>query len=582
MPEFSDIPKVIDIASATDKGITNLVRKIGISGRSSLFKFVADIETDLDFDCVIKFWNNDFEVSSGTTSFGVGERKVVLFEDWVFCGNEDFFYVTLEITDWKTNTDIELTLYSSMIVRGYDGLVLNAGGTLLYSEPVHDEGVMFDLVDNVPINNDQYNEYSDIMEKRSIQGHVIREKVEGEYARGFVDGDYRSYNMYGDSIQVLKFVCNNSINKESVQVSYDAMTNDLTCTTGLGVDVIGYAGPEIYKFEIVSGGDQQNIDVWVDLDNSIKAGYPGIDPVSTTVVKKYLKGSAIETAGLEVVSRTPALFSCYRAVNKSVFSEELNFSYNVGFNRWEATLTYAAVVDQNYSLLQGGGIPIPDNVWEFLDELTIYINNVDFDGSLVYVFEYAIDIHAIFEMNLADFSSVDEMYLLPFIDIFSKRASLVKEINFEEVVPFTTTGIGKLKFFSNGDSSDVIVKRIRRAIEETLPPSAILNFVEDMITIDGRYYSSDSSYIVSYIGLVANPQRVANEYVTFRYQKEDLSWSGWEYWDGRSLMPWKYFEATVKQVGKIQIRVDITASEDFVIVRNVGLVLVSLRAGELK
>jgi len=581
MPIFSDTPKVVNLSSATDKGTTNLVRSLGVAKVSSLMKFVADVETDLDFDCVIKFWNADFTVQSGTISFAIGERKIISFEDWVFCGINDYFYVTIEVIDWKGNTDIVLTIYSSMLDKEYNRLLMNENGTVLYSKPAHDTGMIIDLIDSEQILDDQYNEYSDVLERRVIQAHTIREKVDHGYPRAFIDGDFRVFNDQGDSMQVTQFEWDSYGDYDTIDVSYNVGTNDITCTTLLGSDTEQYVGPQMYDFTITSGGDEQRIKVWADFEKSSDPGPISIGSISTVVVKKFLKGSVTEWAGLDSVVRAPTLFNHYRPVEKSMYSETLSFVWNIGMNRWEATLTYAAVVDKNYCLLKASEVPVPDDLWDFDGDQLIYMDNVDYDSSAVYEFEYRLDIHIVHEVDLTAFIGLSEMYMLPFTDIFRKRLSSVAEIDFEENVAFNNIGSGVLRYFSNENTDDVSIRRIRGVTEVLLPPSAVLELDENIIRIDSSYFSTDSTYIVRYKGVVAMPSSVASVDATYRYQKEDLSWSAWIDWDGRSLVPWKYFDVTVKQVQKIQLRADIFTEDDTVFVRDGGVIVLSLRAGEL-
>jgi hypothetical protein len=586
VPLYSDTPKVITISSVTDTGITVLVRHLGILRWSSLWKFVGDIEVDADnnfsFDCVIKFWNNDFSVQSSTITFTDLQRKIITFEDFVFCGNEDKFYVTIEVTDWNGNTSIEFTIHNSYLVKGLDSLLINDNGNLLRDEHNYNSSLVLDLIDaefDSDFGTPSYEALADSLSRDLIQGHLAINKIDNAYPRAFADGNFRVFNNEGDSMIVVSFDHNNGIDTETINVTYLTGTDEVKVTTSLGDDTLSYTGPDFYNFQITSGGDIEDIKVWVDVEKSADPGPVNIDDIDTTVVRKYLKGSLVAQNGFNFIDRGEDWFDHYRPKELSRFEETLTFSF-VGPD-WEAALTYDAIEDKDLCLLLRDGIPIPDTFWDFVDSDMISLDNAEFDSTATYIFRYKLDISMTMEIDISGYTGIDEFYLLPLVDIFNPNRSLTGEVDIEETVNFDSAGDGTLNFFSNERIEDVEIRRVDVDRIFVLPADGIVELINDTIRINPFYYSGTSYYVVSYKGLLADVDSYADVIISWQYQKEDTTWSSFVEWDRRTLVPHRYFETTVKNVQKIRLRAKVNTENELLFLRGMGLVFVSLRAGEI-
>ena len=588
MPTYNDNPITIDLVQGTHAGASILIRSLGISKYSSLLEFVADIENKSvgSFDCKVKYWRpielgNPFEVESETFSFSISERKTITFEDWIFCGlTTDFFYATIEITSWPGAT-LSFDINNSYLVRSYDSLMLNLNGNLLRSESAYNSGVLLDIIDGELIRDTDYINVVNEFINRSVGVHLIKDTITGVYPRSFVDGDFRVFNSEGDSMQLVSFDHDDSIALEGITVTFLTGTTEIMCMTNLGYTNLDYDGPDFYDFEITDGNDTEEIQVWVDVEKSADAGAISISDIHTTAVRKYIEGSLIEQKGFELVTRTNAWMNYYKPVDKSIYVEELDFTQN-GLV-WEATLSYDAIITtKDDCLLTRNSIPIPDDYWDFVDGTTIQLINAEYDSTATYEFEYSLDQYFIYEIDLTDYQSINEMYLLPFIDWFTARNSRVSEVPVTEGVVFDSTGLGYLKYYSNEEISEIVVTKIMSTGEEILPASAIVALSEDTIQLAPYYYDSRAMYIVSYTALMADPHRFCNPTIYWQYQKVDSSWSDFVEWDERTLVPWKYFDSIVRDISKIRVKLLIEDLESLLIfVRGVGLIVLSLREGEL-
>lgn len=584
MPIYLDTPKTLTITQGVEKGVTNLVRGMGIAKRAKLIDFVVDLESVEACSVFLRCWNEDFsELSAIATVFAAGQRKLLKYRSWVFCGDHDYFYVHVGVKSWAGNPTLTWTIHQSFVTQPTDSLAINDGGNVLYSKPAYETGVVIDRIDSIPIRDSQYELYQKEMEDLVLQTHSIREKESGVYPRAFVDGEFRVFNDLGDSMIIASFDWNTVGDTDTVLVQYVALGNKIRCTTGLGLAEIVYAGAGYYTFSIVSGPDEQTVKVWVDLEKSLGAGSIYIDDISTVVVKKYLAGSLSSVVGFNEVVRDPTIFSHYRTDSRSDYSEVVSFVWNGGTSRWEASLSKTAVVDKTLSLLKGGGIAIPDTLWDYDTGDLIWMLNADYDSSLVYELVYRLDQTMIYEIDLTPFSSIVEFYLLPLIDIFSTRNSAVDGHSFTENVPISANGRGKLRYFSNEVVNDVVIERIQGATSRLIPTTGIVLLSEDNIGIDPAYYSDDSTYMVTYMGMIANSGKDAEKKVYWRYRKVAGSvWSSWVEWNGRDLVPWKYHDGTsVQDIDKVQIKVEVYAQNDIVFLRGAGLVVLSTYAGEL-
>jgi len=509
------------------------------------------------YECsgVVKFWNEDFSVSSDSISFMGGERKIITFENWVIT-NRNYFYITIEMLDWGGVDNIELKLYNDYLVKPFGDLIMSNSGIVLSGDWSYYYGAYIDSYDKEDLGLEEFvDNFLDIQ----VPNHCVRIERFNDFV---FYGRYRVFNRNGKGLMVVDYDSNFDCD-DSIQVLLPD-DNTLRVVSGSIVVDLDYTGADFYEFNCDYGNNNyRKLKVWAD----VSSGWT--DSLLFYTMRKFVSYTNTDFVNFSAGERGIQADSV-----SIVVSENLNFVWDSVLGKWKASLPFIAdILKLDKCLLTANDIPIPQSYWSFYDESTILLSDDEYDSEAKYVFSYPIVLKADYVIDLPTSGlSSGELFLYPIVQDYMKAEVNFVEVDMEESVSFDSNGVGYLSYYSNDIVSDVSIRRISVNEDIILPFSSILDLSGNKLVITISSLREGSLFVVSYKALVPVIESDFNKIVNYYYLKGD----SWELIDG--FIPIYYISNGSKvlvEKAKIEIIIeDLRDVEDYVI-KNVGLLILN-------
>ena len=651
MPVLDDTSRDFSVASATDKGISILVRRLGLAhwcGRHTFRTRIISLSAS-SFDIQIHFWVRnestsvlEFKRSSSPITITSVTDTVISFTDYVL-SPYDYFFVSIEVVDFGILTDADFRLQGCYLSSPNSPLIMQRNGLLLDNESMFNVGYVDRIFQDSVLRRNVYGEtltvasssphiadldYASDQDKdhtvvyengtpmlgteynfnsatqiqitdpaytpgatytidyytaeaftrfsqakidgatENISIHSPVQRRQGYFCNNILDGDNRYYDSNDDVLEIMNVDAWGVSATDIMDVDVDITLgpDEITCTfASFTPQTVSYVKGQTLTFNFGTASDGGLVKVYCGITAAVVS-------LSAKYVKKYFTGIIDTNKNLEFVDSDN--YPYWKPAADSIESEDLTFSY-VGPD-WEAPLTYKSTQDKTKCLLLRDGEPIPDTYWDFVDEETITLDNAEYDSSAVYNFEYETLIEAEFIIDISTLSSIDDLYLLPYTDIFVAGLVVQRETDKEETVRFDTLGRGRLQFISNNVIGDVSILRTTPDGETEIPVSAIQRLADDEIVINPVYYRQDAYFSVSYKAIITDIEKFAEHSLEWSYWTGS-AWTTYIDWNG-DYVPARYYDTgSVLFTDEIKLRITLSnvESKDKVQLRGLGIFLLN-------
>jgi hypothetical protein len=301
-------------------------------------------------------------------------------------------------------------------------------------------------------------------------------------------------------------------------------------------------------------------------------------------VRRYFQGILEESTKKSIQFIDEQNFPHWNPSCNTIISETVTFVSSIP--DYDATLYNSSNQDKTHCLLTRNGVPIPDTYWSFVDEKTIRLLAPEYDSSAIFTFEYEALVQAVFELDISTLEEIENLFMLPYADVFVGGRVEEKNITTTEMVKFDSYGRGVLQHVSNNNVGDVSITKITPLGKTIIPISAIQRLDNDQIVIDPTYYSTDAYYSVQYVALITETGRFAD----YRFEVSGaigMFWSPYIEWDAKSAgyVPTRfYFGGSVFYVPKWRVRITFSniTKKEYVFLRSAGMYFVSPQAWDIK